>query len=113
MVIDPIYRKQNVYFSGTEKQAVAFDYAERVANGVSQCEVIFYEMKGISIFQLNVTAQLGECSFRPQHRNWQSLTTVVCMVQGVGIGMANVVVQATACNSGFGAELEGPQPEQH
>ena len=26
-------------FSGTEKQAVAFDYAERIANGVSQCQV--------------------------------------------------------------------------
>ena len=25
--------------SGTEKQAVAFDYAERLANGINQCQV--------------------------------------------------------------------------
>ena len=39
MSINSIYRKRTNNFSGTEKQAVAFDYAERVAHGVSLCEV--------------------------------------------------------------------------
>ena len=28
-------------YSGTEKQAVAYDYAERIAYGISQCQVSY------------------------------------------------------------------------
>ena len=56
---------------------------------------------------------VGECSFRPQHWNWQSLTMVVCTVQGFSIGMANAAAQAMACVQVFGTGLEGPQLEQH
>ena len=44
----------DIFSSGTEKQVVAYDYAERLANGVMECQVCFDSKSFFSLFMKNL-----------------------------------------------------------
>lgn len=44
----------DIFYSGTEKQVVAYDYAERLANGVMECQVCFDRKSFFSLFMKNL-----------------------------------------------------------
>ena len=44
----------DIFYSGTEKQVVAYDYAERLANGVMECQVCFDSKSFFSLFMKNL-----------------------------------------------------------